>query len=134
MKNQIVVGVNGLERQTQLTWAIGESLTRGIPLLVVHCCTDRYQTETPDPSQDDVDVARSVLQLAARTAQRSGVVVDTLLGDGFPGEVLVEASEGAYHLVVGSSHRGRVSHAKHSSVSTYCARHAHCPVTIVPLA
>jgi len=134
VKNQIVVGVRGLEGQIQLTWAIDESLRWGSSLLVVHCCADRYQTEIPDPSADDVDAARSVIELAASTAERFGVAVDTLLGDGFPGEVLVEASEGADHLVIGSSHRSRLSHAKHSSVSTYCARHAHCPVTIVPLA
>ena len=133
MENQIVVGVTGLEGQAQLTWAITESLRWSVPLLVVHCYKDRYQTEISEPSPEDVDAARTVLEFAASAADRFGVVVDTLLGDGFPGEVLVEASEGAIHLIVGSSHRGRLSHAKHSSVSTYCVRHAHCPVTIVPV-
>jgi nucleotide-binding universal stress UspA family protein len=132
VENQIVVGVTGLEGQAQLTWAITESLRWSVPLLVVHCYRDRYQTEISDPSPEDVDAARTVLELAAGTADRFGVVVKTLLGDGFPGEVLVEASEGASHLVIGSSHRNRLSHAKHSSVSTYCVRHAHCAVTIVP--
>jgi nucleotide-binding universal stress UspA family protein len=133
MKDQIVVGVRQMEHQLQLTWAIAESLKWGAPLLIVHCCADRYQTEIPDPTPDDVAAAKTVLELAAGAASRFGVHVETLMGDGFPGEVLVEASEGARHLIVGSSHRSRLSHAKHASVSTYCARHAHCPVTIVPM-
>jgi nucleotide-binding universal stress UspA family protein len=132
VKEQIVVGVGGMERQVQLTWAIAESRRWGAPLLIVHCYAERYQSELPEPSPNDVDNAKSVLALAAEAAEQSGVVFDTLLGDGFPGEVLVEASEGASNLVIGSSHRSRLSHARHSSVSTYCARHAHCPVTIVP--
>jgi nucleotide-binding universal stress UspA family protein len=133
LKDQIVVGVRGTEHQRQLTWAIAESLKWGAPLLVVHCCADRYETELPDPTPDDLGAAKTVIECAALTAERFGVVVDTLLGDGFPGEVLVHASEGARHLVIGSSHRSRLSHAKHASVSTYCARHAHCPLTIVPM-
>jgi len=133
VKDQIVVGVKGSERQLQLTWAIAECLKWGAPLLVVHCCADRYQTEIPDPTPDDIYAASSVLQVAASTAERFGVVVDTLLGDGFPGEVLAQASEDARHLIIGSSHRSRLSHAKHPSVSAYCARHAHCPLTIVPM-
>lgn len=132
MENQIVVGVTGLEGQAQLTWAINESLRWSVPLLVVHCYRDRYQTEISEPSAVDVDAAKTVLEFAVAAADRCGIVVSTFLGDGFPGEVLVEASEDAIHLVIGSSHRGRLSHAKHSSVSTYCVRHAHCPVTIVP--
>jgi nucleotide-binding universal stress UspA family protein len=134
VKNQIVVGVKGIEHRAQLTWAIAECTRWSVPLLVVHCCADRYQTEIPDASSDDIAAARTVLELAASTAKRFGVVVDTLLGDGFPGEVLVEASDGARHLVIGTSHRSWLWHAKHSSVSTYCARHARCPVTIVPVA
>src|ERR1700722_4810223 len=105
VKEQIVVGVGGMERQVQLTWAIAESRRWGAPLLIVHCYAERYQSELPDPSPNDVENAKSVLALAAEAADQSGVAFDTLLGDGFPGEVLVEASDGASNLVIGSSHR-----------------------------
>ncbi|HEY1222625.1 MAG TPA: universal stress protein [Acidimicrobiales bacterium] len=134
MENRIVVGVTAAERQAQLTWAVDESLKWNAPLLIVHCCADRYQIEVPDPDEEEVRAARAVLEIACDTAQALGVKADTLLGDGFPGEALVEASRDASQLVVGTSHRSRLSHAQHASVSTYCVRHAHCPVTIVPVA
>jgi nucleotide-binding universal stress UspA family protein len=132
MESQIVVGVSGLGRQLQLTWAIEESLQLDVGLLIVHCFADRFQTELPDPSEEQVLAAKAIIEHAVVVAQSLGSIPDTRLCDGFVGEELVKASKYARLLVVGSSHRSRLSHAMNSSVSTYCVRHAHCPVTIVP--
>ena len=134
MESQIVVGVSGLERQLQLSWAIEESLQLDVGLLIVHCFADRYETELPDPSEEQVLAAKTIIEHAVVVAQSLGSTPDTRLCDGSVGEELVNASEGARLLVIGSSHRSRLSHALHSSVSMYCVRHAHCPVTIVPIA
>jgi len=128
-----VVGVSRLERQSQLHWAVQESLRWEAGLLIVHCLEERLETELPDPSDEQVHAATSVLEQAATLARSLGSQPDTRLCDGFAGEALVAASEGARLLVIGSTHRSRLSQAMHSSVSTYCVRHAHCPVTVVPL-
>ena len=128
-----MVGVSRLERQSQLHWAVQESLRWEAGLLIVHCLEERLETELPDPSDEQVHAATSVLEQAATLARSLGSQPDTRLCDGFAGEALVAASEGARLLVIGSTHRSRLSQAMHSSVSTYCVRHAHCPVTVVPL-
>ena len=128
-----MVGVSRLERQSQLHWAVQESLRWEAGLLIVHCLEERLETELPDPSDAQVHAGTSVLEQAAALARSLGSQPDTRLCDGFAGEALVAASEGARLLVIGSTHRSRLSQAMHSSVSTYCVRHAHCPVTVVPL-
>jgi nucleotide-binding universal stress UspA family protein len=52
--------------------------------------------------------------------------------EGNPGPVLTRiATEAGDVLVVGSRRGHRLEHAVHGSVSTYCARHSLCPVTVV---
>ncbi|MGD0054545.1 MAG: universal stress protein [Acidimicrobiales bacterium] len=133
MEPWIVVGVSRLERQSQLHWAVHESLRWETGLLIVHCYEERLETEMPDPSDEQVSAATSVLEQAAQLARSLGSRPETKLYDGFAGEALVEASDGARLLVIGSTHRSRLSQAMHSSVSSYCVRHAHCPVAVVPL-
>ena len=133
MEHQIVVGVSGPEHQSQLDWAIDASLRWNASLLIVHCYEGRFAVEVPEPDEDESLAAQTILDDALDAARVRGVRADSVLIDGFAGEALVEASKDAQLLVVGSRHRGPLSHAVHPSVSGYCLHHAHCPVTIVPL-
>ncbi len=133
VEHLIVVGVSGGERQSQLDWAIEASLRWNSTLLIVHCYEGRFAVELPEPDEDELRLAHSVLDAAVLAARARGVRADSVLIDGFAGEALVEVSKDAQLLVVGSRHRGHFSHAVHPSVSAYCLHHSHCPVTIVPL-
>ena len=57
--------------------------------------------------------------------------VRTRVVEGYPARVLVEASEGADLLVVGSRGHAGFADALLGSVSTYCVHHARGPVTVV---
>jgi nucleotide-binding universal stress UspA family protein len=117
-----------------LRWAVEASLQWRDDLLIVHCFEERLETEMPDPSDDQVRAATMVLDQAVALARELGVEAEPKLCDGFAGEALVDASKEGRLLVIGSTHRSRLSQALHSSVSSYCVRHAHCPVTVVPMA
>jgi len=57
--------------------------------------------------------------------------VQARVAEGYPAQVLVDASEGADLLVVGSRGHAGFADALLGSVSTYCVHHAHCPVTVI---
>jgi nucleotide-binding universal stress UspA family protein len=57
--------------------------------------------------------------------------VQTRVVEGYPAQVLVDASEGADLLVVGSRGHAGFADALLGSVSTYCVHHAHGPVTVI---
>ncbi len=57
--------------------------------------------------------------------------VQTRVAEGYPAQVLVDASEGADLLVVGSRGHAGFADALLGSVSTYCVQHAHGPVTVI---
>jgi len=59
------------------------------------------------------------------------VTINPVVVQGWPAEVLLEASEGADLLVVGSRGRGGFTSALLGSVSQNCAHHATCPVLII---
>jgi nucleotide-binding universal stress UspA family protein len=60
------------------------------------------------------------------------VTVQHVVREGDAGHVLVAESEGAQQLVVGSRGHGSIGELVLGSVSHYCCRHAHCPVTVIP--
>ena len=57
--------------------------------------------------------------------------VQTHVIEGYPAQVLVNASKGADLLVVGSRGHAGFADALLGSVSTYCVHHAHGPVTVI---
>jgi len=61
----------------------------------------------------------------------SGVPVRARVAEGDPAQVLVDASDGADLLVVGSRGHGGFTEALLGSVSQHCVHHAHCPVVVI---
>jgi nucleotide-binding universal stress UspA family protein len=85
---------------------------------------------TFDPSAN----ARECLERAAlRAAKRHpGLVVASEVMEGHPAPLLVERAADADLLVVGSHGRGAFADTIVGSVSRHCARHARCPVAVIP--
>jgi nucleotide-binding universal stress UspA family protein len=61
----------------------------------------------------------------------SGVPVRARVVEGNAAQVLLDASDGADLLVVGSRGHGGFTEALLGSVSQHCVHHAHCPVVVI---
>lgn len=77
--------------------------------------------------------AEKVLADAIRAARDpgSGVSVRARAVEGNAAQVLLDASDGADLLVVGSRGHGGFTEALLGSVSQHCVHHAHCPVVVI---
>ena len=107
----IVVGVDGSAvAEAARRWATAEAARRGRPLTVVATKPARG-VSVPSPN----------------------VHIRNLTVTPAPGRAVVDATEGAAMLVVGSPGTGRRALARLGPVGAYCVRHARCPVVIVPV-
>jgi nucleotide-binding universal stress UspA family protein len=133
----IVVGVDGSAQSVgALRWASWLATTTGLPLRAVTAWRvppgygGMYLPESWSPKDD----ATSSLDRAVDEAFPDGPPTDLQLRvrQGHPVPVLIEESRDATTLVVGSRGRGGFTGLLLGSVSAECARHAGCPVVIVP--
>jgi len=134
---RIVVAVDGSPGSVQaLRWAARQAELTGSELRVVTAWEYPAFYGWAPGNADDPDLAH-----LARTAQDDALRevfgadrpdwVRPILIEGPAARLLVEASEHADLLVVGSRGHGGLADAVLGSVSTYCVHHAHGPVTIV---
>lgn len=137
----IVVGIDGSEgARRALEFALREAKLRGAE---VHAVTT-WQVPTmaypggyvPQvPTKDEwAQAATETLDevLDSYNGAKAGVDVARIVREGQAADVLVEESEHADLLVVGSRGLGGFRGLLVGSVSQQCAHHAHCPVAIVP--
>lgn len=140
----IVVGIDGSEHSRHaLEWAAREAAVRHAPLTVitVHQAVAGYWGGAvafpgdPDLTKKAQGAAKeetdTVLEKFEEGSRPSSVVVKAV--NGLPAEVLLEASEGADMLVVGSRGSGGFKRLLMGSVSTQVTHHAHCPVVVIPV-
>jgi len=141
----IIVGVDGSEEsRAAVEWAAAEAVRQHAPLELLNTTgvpldyrpgieylpydVTRYRHEGSEivakATQLAVDIASSV-----PAADISGHVVD-----GPPVPALIARSKESRMIVVGTSGMGALGRGLLGSVSTSIARHAHCPVAVVPAA
>ena len=143
-ENSVIVGVDGSPAaRAALEYALEEAARRNAPLRVVAAVAlpefwaSYYGELVPPPPSDIVTEARKEAQrfvdevVAARGDVAPGVSISVEARAGRPGEILVDAAEGAAMLVVGHRGRGSVSSVLLGSVGLQCVLHATCPVTVV---
>ena len=138
----IIVGVDGSgHSQRALEWAMKEAAIRHAPLtvLTVHeAMKGYYSTVTvfPDDPAQTEEVRTAVQAETDKVlAGLDGPHPDSVTVKavhGFPVEELINASQDADMIVLGSRGAGGFTRLMMGSVSSQVAQHAHCPVLIVP--
>jgi nucleotide-binding universal stress UspA family protein len=148
----IVVGVDGSEEsKTALRWAVEEAELRGARLRVVYAydlkvawrqftyaeeMTQEQMAGIQRKMQQEAEEARRhaeglVQGLVHEIAGRDAKIETVVLQAHHPADALVEQSENAKMLVVGSRGRGGFTGLVLGSVSQQCLHHAKCPVLVI---
>ncbi len=136
----IVVGVDGSrDSLAALRHALRQARESGATVRVVNAWRiPALAYDAPvgvdDLSADMIEGAAATIEeaLAAVADVVEGVSVQRVIREGEAGHALVAEAEGAKQLVVGSRGHGALGEFVAGSVSHYCCRHAHCPVTVIP--
>ncbi|MFF7994489.1 universal stress protein [Kitasatospora xanthocidica] len=134
---RVVVGVDGSPpSHAALRWAVRHATLIGGVVDAVGAWEPPSRIGWSAPVVDmsfDRDLAerRFTEQLHTVLGADRPVEVRTTMVLGDPSDVLLDASQGAELLVVGSHGHGGFTRALLGSVSTRCAQHAACPVVIV---
>jgi len=137
----IVVGVDGSPHAARaLLWAIKQATVEHRRLTLVHAINSASPAFI-DAAIVDSRSSRSILEMAGQQvldearASVEGTAPDLEVHEAFaladPRDVLLQLSEKANMLVVGSRGRGRVRSLLLGSVSAALVQHAHCPVVVV---
>ncbi len=137
-KGAVVLGYDGTSRSdTALDWAARYAMTHGRPLLLSYAAGaptayDAFSGVHENREELRV-VGEQILEAAVLRAHdlAPGLTVETRVGLGTPHQVLLEASEDAHLLVVGSRGRGSIASMLLGSVSVDMSAHAPCPVVVV---
>ena len=139
----IVVGVDHSDgARAALRFALEEATLRGVPLRAVHAWQfdsfglagiEGYVPASGADLSDLHDAAGAALDATLRDVlpDLGNVEIERRVVEGAPAAVLVEASQDAELLVVGSRGHGGFAGLLLGSVSQQCANHAACPVVIV---
>jgi nucleotide-binding universal stress UspA family protein len=137
---RIVVGIDGSPpADAALTFALEEARLRELSLRIV-CAWEVAAIEyagaafvpTPDLGAEAEHHAEDVLARAVGTiGHEPGIEIETVAAPGHPPAVLVEQSEGATLLVVGTRGRGGFASVVLGSVSQTVAHQGLCPLAIV---
>jgi nucleotide-binding universal stress UspA family protein len=129
--HRIVVGVDGSENATKaLEWAAVQADRTGAVLDIQTAYEPGYVFVTSD--EIEASMARLVEEAKARVVKLAPKVVTTSgTHQESPANALIEASEGAELLVVGSRGLGGFKGLVLGSVSQKCCLHAHCSLAII---
>jgi nucleotide-binding universal stress UspA family protein len=136
-KHVIVVGIDGSKSSVAtLEWAVHQAELTGstLEVLTMWEWPLNYGGISPlpadyDPASEAALVLRDLLQSVRD--DHPDVVIHSVVREGRPAPMLVEASREADLLVVGTHGRNELSSVLLGSVSEHCAHHALCPIVII---
>lgn len=137
----IIVGVDRSEASVAaLCWAVEEARRADASLLVVHAHLPPWHHKHPsrdardgvEPQTDAAALARLTPFIATADVDTEGVEIVRRLHVGRAAEGLLDAARTASLLVIGSRGAGGFEGLLLGSTAEHCARHALCPVVVVP--
>jgi nucleotide-binding universal stress UspA family protein len=134
---RIVVGVDGsAESATALRWACREASLRGAEVHAVHAweapCHSVASYAVPVQTRPESDF--DMLWRAVMPDRLPGVQVRTEVASGLAARVLLERSQGADMLVLGTAGDNADSTRSAGPVIRACLRRAPCPVVVISAA
>lgn len=138
----IVVAVDGSPASMAAArWAARDVAMKNIPLTVMHAVTTPTVTFPPVPYPESLvtsleDEGKKAIMDAMKVAEEvmptdRKVPIDRKLVYSAAAPALLEASDTAEMIVIGSSGRGLLARGLLGSVSSTVVRHANCPVAVV---
>ncbi|MBX9638799.1 MAG: universal stress protein [Mycobacteriaceae bacterium] len=135
----VVVGVNGSQAAVNAAkWAIDEALSRQMPLRLAYVITGpKGRAGSAEASDWDLERAEMVLSqaesavLSEAQAQGKPVEIETAILSGDPAQALVEASQDAALVCVGTSRRGWAADGLLGPTAAALVTHARCPVAVI---
>lgn len=139
-RSRIVVGFDGSEAaRAAVDWAADEARLRGRGLTIVHALLPPVTTgglgvglpPNLDLLHDMETAARVELEAVATDLRSSDLEVDSAVRIGAPSSVMLEASEVADLVVIGSRGHGGFRGLLLGSVGAQVAAHAGCPVAVI---
>jgi len=138
LEHPVVVGYDGSESSRHaLAYGAGMARRLNRPLLIVHVCPAGVYCEpltgqVVGVQRDREELERWLVAEFDQIADRTGLKVSVLARRGNPARELAATADeqGADALVIGAP--TRLWHHVAGSVPGWLARHAHCPVMVVP--
>ncbi|MGB6516015.1 MAG: universal stress protein [Mycobacterium sp.] len=138
----IIVGVDGSPASdAAVSWAAHDAVIRDIPLTLMHVANPAASTWSQAPLLDEFAEwqeaeGRGILANASKIAHdiandTSQITINGELQFSAPGPTLVDRSEDAELIVVGTDGRGALARGLLGSVSSGLVRHARCPVAVI---
>jgi nucleotide-binding universal stress UspA family protein len=139
---RIVVGIDGSAgSMAALAWAAEEAKVHAATLVCVIAWEPPVvygsgfapvPSLPPDGAYEDAARAQLETALDRVVGRVEEPVVERLVAEGPPAEVLLAAANDADLVVVGSRGHGSIVGMLLGSVSQHCVHHAHCPVVVIP--
>ena len=130
---RIVVGIDGSDAAINAAkWAAVEAISRNIPLRLIHAIPQRPADAAGDDSLD-VEYAQASLRAADAALDATGqpVKVECDIVRGSSESALIDESQDAAMVCVGSVGTGWVARKVLGSTADTVARKAHCPVAVI---
>jgi nucleotide-binding universal stress UspA family protein len=138
----IIVGVDGSPASdAAVSWAAHDAVMRGVPLTLMHVQDPIARTWSQAKVLEEVAgwqeaEGRGVLANASKIAHdiandTAQITINGELQFSAPGPTLVDRSEDAELIVVGTDGRGALARGLLGSVSSGLVRHARCPVAVI---